>query len=70
MSEEQNWKNCPSFEAASNDVRVEVQPRETIIILINQRGEIENVEHFEHVEAKVKMSEETAKIKSEQPFQI
>jgi len=36
MSEEHNWEDWPGFEA-SNDVWMEVQPRESETILIDQR---------------------------------
>ena len=46
MSEEQNWEDWPGFEA-SNDVGVEVQPRELETILIDQRKETKDVENNE-----------------------
>ena len=46
MSEKQNWENWSGFEETLNDIG-EVQPREPMAILIDQRGEVENVEHVE-----------------------
>ena len=71
MSEEQNWENWPSFEETSNDIR-EVQPREPMAILIDQRGEVENVEHveaeIEQQPTRVDQNGEVTEIESEQPF--
>ena len=71
MSEEQNWENWPSFEETSNDIR-EVQQREPIAILIDQRGEVENAEHvevgIEQQPARVDQNGEVREIESEQPF--
>ena len=68
MSEEQNWENWPGFEETSNDIR-EVHPREPMAILIDQRGEVENVEHveaeIEQQPTKVDQNEEVTEIESE-----
>ncbi|KAL6318435.1 hypothetical protein AAG906_041201 [Vitis piasezkii] len=71
ISEEQNWENWPGFEETSNDIR-EVQPREPMAILIDQRGEVENVEHveaeIEQQPTRVDQNGEVTEIESEQPF--
>ena len=66
MSEEQNWEDWPGFEA-SNDVGVEVQPRELETISIDQRKETEDVENNEQVIAEI---EESAETESEQPLLV
>ena len=68
MSEEQNWENWPGFEETSNDVG-EVQPREPMVTLIDQREEDENVEHVEAKKpARVDQNGEVTEIESEQLF--
>ena len=71
MSEEQNWENWLSFEETSNDIG-EVQSREPMTILIDQRGEVENVEHveaeIEQQPTRVYQNGEVMEIESEQPF--
>lgn len=59
MSEKHNWENWSSFKEALNDIRVEVQPREPMAMLIHERGEIKNIENVEHVKVKLEISEKT-----------
>nr|CAN77556.1 hypothetical protein VITISV_039374 [Vitis vinifera] len=73
MSEEQNWENWPGFEENSNDIG-EVQPREPIAILIDQRGEVENAEHveaeIEQQPSRVDQNGEVTEIENQSPKNI